>query len=111
MRRSQKLAFLIVIAGIGCYANAQASEVALGERSCLLTADARSVISQNHLIESSLAMKNAAIKAQSVAIAGKLCRWSEQYVYEITLLRRDGRVIHAFIDARSGEIVGTRNLD
>ena len=78
-------------------------------RACFASAEARDAIAQNHLINSTIAMRNAAIKLQGEALAGKLCRWTEQFVYEITLLRRDGRVIHAFIDARTGEVVGAQN--
>ena len=82
-----------------------------GAKTCLPAADARAVIGQNRLLPSTVAMRNAAARVQADALAGKLCRWGEGYVYEITLLRRDGRVIHAFIDALTGKTVGTRNLD
>ena len=98
---------LFLLAGLANPALA-AGEPALA-RTCFASAEARDAIAQNHLINSTIAMKNAAVKVQADALAGKLCRWTEQYVYEITLLRRDGRVIHAFIDARTGEVVGAQN--
>ncbi len=99
--------------GVFLLAGSARPALAAGEpmpaRSCLASAEAREAIAAHHLINSTMAMNNAAIKVQADALAGKLCRWTEQYVYEITLLRRDGRVIHAFIDARTGEVVGSQN--
>jgi hypothetical protein len=39
-------------------------------------------------------MRSAASRSEAEAIGVKLCPWSEELVYELSLLRRDGRVIH-----------------
>ena len=47
-------------------------------------------------------MRSTAGRLQAEALGVKLCRWSEELVYELSLLRHDGRVIHVFIDAKNG---------
>jgi uncharacterized membrane protein YkoI len=39
----------------------------------------------------------------------KLCRWNEELVYELSLLGHDGHVIHVFIDAKTGQAIGSKN--
>lgn len=56
-------------------------------------------------------MRRAAARTHAEAIGAKLCRWSEDLVYEISLLRRDGRVIRIFVDAKTGQVVGSANED
>lgn len=80
-----------------------------GSRFCLSTQDARVAIVQHNLAESSSVMRNAAAQVQAEALSGKLCRWNDRYVYEITLLGRDGRVIHVFLNAMDGKTVGVQN--
>ena len=45
-----------------------------------------------------------AAEQRAEPIAVKLCRHGDSYVYEIDLLRRDGRLIHSRVDARSGHL-------
>ena len=80
-----------------------------GSRFCLTTQDARVAIVQHNLAESSSVMRNAALQVQAEALSGKLCRWNDRYVYEITLLGHDGRVIHVFLNAMDGKTVGVQN--
>jgi len=54
-------------------------------------------------------MRDASAFAHAEALAGRLCHWNDLDVYEITLLRPDGRVIHVFMNAASGQLVGARN--
>jgi uncharacterized membrane protein YkoI len=54
-------------------------------------------------------MRNVASRSQAEAIGVKLCRWSEDLVYEISLLRRDGRVIHVFVNGKTGQVIGSKN--
>lgn len=109
-RRDSAIVVLLLL--LAANLPAVASEnVAMAIHSCLGAGEARDVIAENHLITSTIAMGNAAQKVQADALAGRLCRWNQQYVYEITLLRRDGRVIHAFVEALTGKIVGTQNVE
>ncbi len=43
------------------------------------------------------------------ALGVRLCRHKEQYIYEISLLRPTGRVIHVFTNAVTGQILSVKN--
>ena len=99
---------LMTVSGHG---PARAGEPSPESGYCLHPGEARSAIAQFRLLDSSEALVKAASRMQADALAGKLCRWSEQFVYEITLLRRDGRVIHISIDAITGKTLGSVNAN
>jgi len=46
--------------------------------------------------------------AHADPLRSRLCRWNDEYVYEITLLRRDGKVMNVFIKAEDGSLVNAR---
>jgi uncharacterized membrane protein YkoI len=79
------------------------------ERVCFSAAQTREKIGTHKLAEPFRLMKSAAARFQAEAIGVKLCRWGEDFVYEISLLRRDGHVIHAFVNAGNGQVVGSKN--
>jgi uncharacterized membrane protein YkoI len=79
------------------------------ERVCYSVAETRAKIAMHQLTEPFRVMRAAASRYQAEALNAKLCRWSEDLVYEISLLRRDGHVIHIFMNATNGQIVGSRN--
>jgi uncharacterized membrane protein YkoI len=79
------------------------------ERECYSAAQTRERIALHKLAEPFRLMRNVANRFQAEAIGAKLCRWKEELVYELTLLRRDGRVIHVFTNAASGQVIGAKN--
>ncbi len=80
-----------------------------GPRACYSSAETRErVISQN-LREPFALMRKASAFAHAEALSGKLCRWKDLDIYEITLLRPDGRVVHVFLNAATGAVVGALN--
>jgi uncharacterized membrane protein YkoI len=81
------------------------------QRICYSTAETRDKIVSLGLFEPFHLMRNAATKMQAEAIGARLCRWSEDLVYEISLLRHDGRVLHISVDAKTGKVVGSKNED
>lgn len=81
------------------------------QRICYSTAETRDKILSLGLFEPFRLMRNAATKMEAEAIGARLCRSSDDLVYEISLLRHDGRVLHISIDAKTGKIVGTKNED
>ena len=80
-------------------------------RVCLSAAEAREAIAEHHLADSFSVMRSAALQAGAQALAAKLCRWNEQFVFEITLLDRGGRVTHVFVGASDGKAVGAREAN
>lgn len=79
------------------------------EHACLTAAQARDVVAAHRLAEPFRVMQTTARHFQAEALRAKLCRRKDELVYEISLLRRDGRVIHVSINAVSGKIVRTVN--
>jgi hypothetical protein len=71
------------------------------DRVCFSTAETREKILAQGLFEPFRVMRNVASRSQAEAIGVKLCRWSE--------LRRDGRVIHVFVNAKTGLVIGSKN--
>jgi uncharacterized membrane protein YkoI len=103
-----RYAGLVLVLNLAAAAPAVAAEPA-PERECYSAAQTRERIAIHKLAEPFRLMANAANRFQAEAIAAKLCRWKEGLVYEITLLRRDGRVIHVFSNAASGQLIGAKN--
>jgi uncharacterized membrane protein YkoI len=79
------------------------------DRVCFSTAETREKIVAHGLFEPFRVMRSAASRSQAEAIGVKLCRWGEELVYEMSLLRRDGRVIHVFVNAKTGQVIGSKN--
>ena len=77
---------------------------------CMTTAETREEIAAHHLLEPFAILKSAAAIAKAEALSAKLCRSGEEYVYEIALLHRDGRLVHLVMNAATGKIVNSRNL-
>ncbi|QLP98425.1 MAG: hypothetical protein HZY79_15065 [Rhodoblastus sp.] len=97
----RRLAFAFVVlsalTGAGRPAFAQALR-----RECLNPAETLEAIAQHRLVRPGDALSAAAFVSKAEALSAKLCRWDSGYKYEITLLRRDGKIIRAHVDAASG---------
>ncbi|HWG05422.1 MAG TPA: hypothetical protein VG271_10450, partial [Beijerinckiaceae bacterium] len=57
----------------------------------------------HRLIEPFKALKSARSQARADPLSSRLCRWNEEYVYEITLLKRSGKIVHVFMNAADGK--------
>jgi uncharacterized membrane protein YkoI len=76
---------------------------------CLSTGETREEIKSHHLLEPFVALKSAEkAVGKAEALSAKLCRTGEEYVYEIALLHRDGRLVHVVMSAVTGKVVNTR---
>ena len=74
-------------------------------RVCFNQAETRDKIASHRLSDPLRALRLG--RQQGEALSAKLCRWTaDVFVYEIHVLRRDGRVVHVYMDAQSGETVG-----
>jgi uncharacterized membrane protein YkoI len=101
--------FIAVIVAAYLGSSAAARTEPEPNRICFSTAETREKIHAHGLFEPFRAMRSAANRSQAEAIGVKLCRWSEELVYEMSLLRRDGRVIHVFVNAKTGLVLGSKN--
>jgi hypothetical protein len=77
---------------------------------CFPTGETREEIKAHRLLEPFAALKSAEkAVGKAEALSAKLCRLAgEEYVYEIALLHRDGRLVHVVMDAMTGKLVNTR---
>jgi uncharacterized membrane protein YkoI len=52
-----------------------------------------------------LALKTAAAQRKAEALSARLCHSDDEFIYEITLLHRDGRLSHVEMEADSGKFI------
>jgi uncharacterized membrane protein YkoI len=74
-------------------------------RMCLSSAEARHVIVEQKLLDPLAVMKSAVGQTRAEPLRNRLCRWNQDMVYEISLLRRDGRVVHVNMRATDGKLL------
>ena len=84
-------------------AEAEAHTVA-AKPACLNAAETREMVKSRRLLEPFAALKFAGAQRKAEALSAKLCRTGDDFFYEITLLHRDGRLVHVDMEAGSGKI-------
>ena len=77
---------------------------------CMSLEEARAALIAERLTAPFAALRGAEGFGQGEAVGLQLCRSAADFVYDITLLQRDGRVSHVFIDARSGLKTGPKRV-
>lgn len=50
-------------------------------------------------------MQKATARLQAEALAARLCRDGDGLVYELSMVRRDGKIVRTFVDAKSGQVI------
>jgi hypothetical protein len=78
------------------------------EHSCFTAAETREKIFKLGLVEPFYVMKNATARLQAEVIGLRLCSRREELVYELSLLRHDGRIIHVLADAKTGQLASAK---
>jgi hypothetical protein len=99
-------------AGVGCASmgcpTAKAAEADMrllaARPACLNAAETRDTVKSRHLLEPFAALKFAGAQRKAEPLSAKLCRIGDDFIYEITLLHRDGRLVHVEMEAGSGKI-------
>ena len=76
------------------------------ERACLNAAETRAAVARHGLVDPLAALRAAARKAQADPLRSRLCRAGAGFVYDMALLRRDGKVLRVSVDAATGHPVG-----
>ena len=74
-------------------------------RTCYSAAETREKIIEEKLAAPFPLMRAQAAENRAEAIAVRLCHTGAAWLYEIDLLRRDGRLIHTNLDAVTGKPV------
>jgi hypothetical protein len=84
---------------------AEAPHAAAAKSICLNAAETREEVKTRRLIEPFAALKFAAAQRKAEALSARLCRTGDDFIYEITLLHRDGRLVHVEMEAATGKVV------
>lgn len=109
MRSALTALLLAAVAAFGAPARAEAVGAgAAAERVCFSVPETRDRIVAHKLADPFKVLRAEAAEHRAEAIAVKLCAVDQSYVYVIDLLRRDGRLIHTTVDARTGRSPGAR---
>jgi hypothetical protein len=99
MIRLPSLALLMVLA-------LTAPALAQGRlRDCLNTPETAEMITREQLSSPALALRTASAHQRAEPLRLVLCRLDGDFVYQITLLRRDGKVLRSRVRARDGVLL------
>ncbi len=72
---------------------------------CLNAAETREEVKSRHLLEPFAALKSAGAQRKAEALSARLCHTGDEFIYEITLLHRDGRLVHVEMEAATGKVI------
>lgn len=82
-----------------------------GRRQCFSTTQTREKIDEKKLTEPFACMRAAARELNGEALSARLCRHEEIFVYEISVLRPDGRIVKLLFNAATGKSHSGRKND
>jgi hypothetical protein len=71
---------------------------------CLNAAETRELVKSRRLLEPFAALKFAGAQRKAEALSARLCRTEDDFIYEITILNREGRLVHVEMEAATGKI-------
>lgn len=97
-----------VLAGlcIGSIASGPACAAPERVHGCMSPAQARDVLIAQKFVAPFRAVGEAARAVGGETVGLQLCLSGDVFVYDVTVLKRDGRVSHVLVDAHSGALVG-----
>lgn len=72
---------------------------------CLTASETREAVKAHRLLEPFAALKSAAQQRKAEALSARLCHSGDEFIYEITLLNRDGRLTRVEMKAGSGKMI------
>lgn len=79
------------------------------EHECYSAAQTREKIAARKLAEPFRLLISAASRYEAEPLGVRLCRHKEQLIYEISVLRTNGRVVHVFANAVTGQVLSAKN--
>lgn len=101
-------AILLCSGGAGAAAELDPDGHVVGKPICVPARETGEEIKTRKLLEPFTVLKAAGAQYKAEPLAAKLCHVGDDFIYEITLLHKDGRVIHAVLDALTGKAVAPR---
>ena len=104
--------YFLVLAALAATPSARAAEPekpeARARLTCLTPSETREEIKAHHLLEPFTVLKSAQSQFRAEPLSAKLCRFGDDFVYEIALLHKDGRFVRVVLNAVSGRFVDTK---
>jgi hypothetical protein len=97
------LALAATLSCLGGARGAEAPAAAPAKPACVAENETREEIKAHHLLEPFVVLKSASSSLKAEALRARLCEIGDEFVYEITLLHRDGRVVHVVMSAATGK--------
>ena len=94
---------LLVLAMMGHISAPPALGAERTAHTCLSPSETRTAVQERKLADPFAMLRNAARTAGGEPLRSRLCRWDDKYVYEMALLRRDGKVVRIYLDAVDGK--------
>jgi uncharacterized membrane protein YkoI len=99
---------LVGLALLGALSNTRA-EIAIYAQPCLSAREMQEVVSTDRVLKPALAIAAARRSVpNSEMLRASMCRDQDVLIYVISVLRKDGRVVHVLIDARSGKVTDVK---
>jgi uncharacterized membrane protein YkoI len=95
----------LAMAAVAAHAAEAELRPAPAKPACLNAAETREEVKAHRLLEPFAALKFAAAQRKAEALSAKLCHNGDDFIYEITLLHRDGRLVHVEMEADTGKLV------
>jgi uncharacterized membrane protein YkoI len=77
-------------------------------RVCLNAKERRALVESGVVLRLAVALRGIRRSIPGTLLRARLCRRREGYVYVLTILAHDGKVVHLAIDAATGTLVGRR---
>ena len=94
------------------FAVSVASAGAADEPACLSKAEQRAALSGGQTVTLAVAIRSArgSVRGRGSreVVRARLCHQDKGLVYLLTMLTRDGKVVHTVVDATSGKVVDAR---
>ena len=102
--RRAAVSILVTVCAAARAAEAEPHAAAL-KPVCLSAAETRDEVKAHNLLEPFAALKYAAQQRKAEALSARLCHAGDQFIYEITLLHRDGRLTRIQMEAGAGKLI------
>jgi hypothetical protein len=108
MRRFSLQSFAALFAAASVLLPLRPAVAQVASLQCFSTDQTREEIESARLVQPFVLMRRAAGDLHAEAIDGRLCRWNNELIYEISLLRRDGHIVRVHFNAANGKAVERR---
>jgi hypothetical protein len=108
MRRFSVQSFAALCAAASVLLPLRPAAAQVAPLQCFSTDQTREEIESARLVQPFVIMRRAAGDLHAEAVDGRLCRWNNELIYEISLLRRDGHIVRVHFNAANGKAVERR---